>query len=418
MTVAQPALPVVVIGGGIVGISTAIWLQRAGQSVVLIDRGDPEGRASFGNAGVLAASSVVPVTVPGLLRHVPRLLLDPRQPLFLKWSYLPRMLPWLARYLSHCRPDETRRIATALKPILGNTLEDHQTLAHGTPAAARIVPSDFVLLFRDRATFAKDAFGWSLRRDLGYEWEELDAASLHGRDSIFAPDLTFAVRIGQHGRISDPGAYIADLTAHFTASGGRLVIGEAEALIRDGASVTGVRVGDETVQATAVAVTAGAWSTRLTQGHAPAIPLESERGYHLDLWEPNLMPRVPTAITSGKFILTPMEGRLRAAGMVEFAGLNAPASKAPFDLLRTEVKKAIPGLTWTRETRWMGHRPAPSDSIPIIGAVPGTPGLFLGFGHQHVGLTGGPRTGQLLAQIITGATPNIDLSPYAPGRFD
>ena len=112
-----------------------------------------------------------------------------------------------------------------------------------------------------------------------------------------------------------------------------------------------------------------------------------------------------------------MEGRLRLAGVVEYGGLDAPPSRAPFALLERNIRAAIPGLTWKQATEWMGHRPVVADSIPLIGEAPGLRGAFLGFGHDHVGLTGGPKTGRILAQLISGRTPNLDLAPYAPGRF-
>ena len=121
-------------------------------------------------------------------------------------------------------------------------------------------------------------------------------------------------------------------------------------------------------------------------------------------------------IASGKFVMTPMEGRVRLAGMVEFGGLEKGPSKAPFELLRRNIRSAFPTLTWKEETEWMGHRPAPADSIPIIGEAPGVKGAFMGFGHHHIGLTGGPKTGRLLAQMIAGKTPNADMSVYAPAR--
>ena len=129
------------------------------------------------------------------------------------------------------------------------------------------------------------------------------------------------------------------------------------------------------------------------------------------------MPRSPVMVASGKFVATPMDGRLRLAGVVEFGGLDAPASKAPLELLRKNALMAFPGLIWSDETEWMGHRPAPADSIPVIGAVPGLSGAFTGFGHHHIGLTGGPKTGRLLAQLISGRQPNVDLSVYSPARY-
>jgi D-amino-acid dehydrogenase len=122
-------------------------------------------------------------------------------------------------------------------------------------------------------------------------------------------------------------------------------------------------------------------------------------------------------IASGKFVATPMEGRLRLAGIVEFGGLSAPPSKAPLALLEKNIRAAIPGITWKNKTEWMGHRPAPADSIPIIGQSPTIRGAFLGFGHHHVGLTSGPKTGRMVAQLIAGRTPNFDTAPYSPSRF-
>lgn len=408
---------VAVIGGGIVGVSTAIWLLRAGQSVTLIDRGDPEGRASFGNAGVLASASVIPVTMPGMLQKLPKMVLDSSEPLFLKWSYLPKIAPWALRYLAQCSPDKARRTAAALQPILSDSLEDHRALSAGTHAAARVHETDFVFLYKDRKAYEKDGFGWSLRRDLGYSWDEMPDADRQNYDPIFNLELGFGIRLPNHGRIDDPNAYITDLTAHFVSSGGRLILGEVEDLIREGGKATGVRVKGQTIAADAIAITAGAWSPLLTRKLGLRIPLEAESGFHLEFWGATKMPRAPTMIAGGKFIATPMEGRLRVAGFVGFGGLDYEPTKAPFDLLRKKALAAIPGLSWKTETQWVGHRPATTDSVPLIGAVPGVSGAYLACGHQHVGLTGGPKTGRLLAQIITGTTPNIDMTPYAPNRF-
>ena len=162
---------------------------------------------------------------------------------------------------------------------------------------------------------------------------------------------------------------------------------------------------------------AGAWSGRLAAKFGLKAPLETERGYHLELWEPSVMPRSPVMVASGKFVATPMDGRLRLAGVVEFGGLKAAPSRAPYRLLEQNIRAAMPGLTWKRTVEWMGHRPSMADSIPVIGEVPGLSGAYAAFGHDHVGLTGGPKTGRIMAQIISGTRPNIDLDPYSPARF-
>ncbi|MCB2135680.1 MAG: FAD-dependent oxidoreductase [Rhodobacteraceae bacterium] len=408
---------VLIIGAGIVGVSTAIWLQRAGHRVTIIDRIGPAGGASFGNGGVLASCAVVPVTVPGLVRKAPKMLLDPEQPLFLRWSYLPRLAPWLIRYLSHARADRTAAIAKALTPIIGDSLADHQALAAGTGAEGWIRPSDYLYLYRDRAHFEGDAFGWGLRRANGFRWDEMEAEALRGYDPALSHDIGFAVRLRDHGHVTDPGAYVGALAAHVVASGGRQITAEVTDIVHEAGQVRGVRAGGDVVACDAAVLTAGAWSGGLARKLGLSVPLETERGYHLELWGTNVMPTAPVMVASAKFVATPMEGRLRLAGIVEFGGLDAPASRAPFDLLRRSIRAAMPGLTWQREEEWMGHRPAPADSIPVIGELDHIKGAYTGFGHHHVGLTGGPKTGRILAGLISGQKSNLDLAPYAPSRF-
>lgn len=408
---------VAIIGAGIVGVSTAIWLQRDGHKVILIDKAGPAEGASQGNGGVLASCAMVPVTGPGLIAKAPKMLLDPNQPLFLKWGYLPRLLPWLVKYLGHANEDDTRRIAKALTEIVGDSLADHQALSAGTGAEKWIVPSDYLYLYKDRAAFEGDAFGWSLRRDSGFEWEELEGAAMRAQDPVLSQDIGFGVKMGNHGRITSPGDYVRDLADHVVASGGQLIKAEVDDVVQDNGAVTGVRAGGETIACDAVVVSTGVWSGPLANKLGIKVPLEAERGYHIELWEPSFMPKTPVMVASGKFVMTPMEGRVRFAGVVEFGGIDAPASDAPFDLLLKNGLAALPGLTYANETRWMGHRPATSDSIPLIGEAPLIKGAFLGFGHHHIGLTGGPKTGRMLAQLIAGKKPNVDMSAYAPSRF-
>lgn len=408
---------VAIVGAGIVGISTAIWLQRSGHDVVVIDRlGVAEG-ASFGNGGVLASCSVLPVTMPGLLKKAPGMLFSPDQPLFLKWGYLPRLAPWLLRYLGHANATDARRRAEALLPIIGTSLEDHQQLAAGTGAEHWIAPSDYLFLYNDRHHFEGDAFGWGIRRDLGFTWDVLEGQAFRDYDPAFGPELTCAVRLGGHGMIRDPGRYIKALAAHMEAQGGRFIKADVTDFVRENGAVTGVRAGGETVSADAVVVATGAWSRGLAAKLGLNVPIETERGYHLELWEPNIIPRSPVMIASGKFVATPMEGRIRLAGIVEFGGFEAAPSEAPFRLLESNIRKAIPGIAWKEAKRWMGHRPSVADSIPVIGAVPGLRGAWVGFGHDHIGLTGGPRTGWILSQMISGQKMNIEYGACSPDRF-
>ena len=413
-----PAKKIAVIGAGIVGVSTAIWLQRAGHSVTLIDKSGPAAGASFGNGGVLAACACVPVTVPGIVKKAPAMLLDKDAPLFLKWRYLPTLLPWLTKYLSHANAADVNRIAKAIYGVTGDTLHEHQALAKDSPAAKWIVPSDYLYLYEDRQAFEADGFGWSIRKAMGLDWEELEGAAVSGFDGAFSDRLNFAVRLGDHGRISDPGQHIKDLADLLVSLGGQFMTSEVAGFEFDGARITKVKTGNGDYVFDEVAVTAGIWSGPLAKSLGVNVPLESERGYHVELWEPNMMPKVPAMHAAGKFVITPMEGRIRLAGIVEFGGLEAAPSEAPFELLLRNVKIALPDLKWKRVEKWMGHRPAPSDSIPIIGRSPTITNAWMGFGHHHIGLTAGPKTGRLLAEMIGGVKSNLELAPYAPMRFD
>lgn len=408
---------VAIVGAGIVGVSAALWLLRDGHDVTLIDRTEPGQGTSYGNGGVLAASGIVPVTAPGLLRKAPKMLLDPDQPLFLKWGYLPRLAPWLIKYLRHANVQDAKRIATALREIVGDSYTEHLALAGGTRAERWLEPDDYVFVYRDRAHFEADAFGWALRKQHGYAFEELEGAAFRAYDPTFAEEFGFGVRMGDHGRITDPGRYVQDLAAEAAARGARRVTAEVQDIVREAGQVTGIRAGGETLPCEAALITTGVWSKPFMAKLGLDVPLETERGYHVEFYDPSVTPRAPVMVASGKFVLTPMDGRLRAAGIVEFGGLKAGPSAAPIALLKRQVRAALPGLEFSRMEEWMGHRPAPSDSIPLIGAIPGLTGAYTGFGHHHIGLTGGPKTGRLLSQIIGGAQPNIDLAPYSPARF-
>jgi len=409
---------VVVVGAGIVGIATALCLQRHGRDVVLIDRLEPGEGASFGNAGVLASSSIIPVTVPGLLAKVPKLLVDPLGPLYLRWSYLPRMLPWLFDYLRHCSEKRVRHIARHMAPLVADSLDEHQRLAEQTPAASRIVTKPYSFVFPDRAAFEADRLAWALRAGHDISWDIVEGGAVRAQEPTLAPRYKCLVCLRhQHGLIDHPGAYVKELARAFAAAGGRIVTGSVTGFLRTGHRVTGVATEAEEIVADTVVVAAGAWSARLLKSAGIHVPLESERGYHIELRKPSIMPNGALMIADGKFVATPMGNDLRLAGLVEFGGLDAAASAAPIRTLLKRAEMVFPGITYEDHTEWLGHRPAISDSLPVLGPVDSHPGLVLAFGHHHVGMTSGPRTGRLIADLIVGRHPNIDLSPYNVARF-
>lgn len=409
-------LPTVVIGAGIVGVSTAIWLRRAGRDVTLIDRSAPGQGTSYGNAGVLANCSVVPVTTPGLIRKGPKLALDPNFPLFVRWSYMPKLLPWLVRYLSHANDKDTRRIAQGLTSIVGDGVEQHTALAAGTRAEDWIAYSDYTFGYADRAAFKGDNYVWDLRREAGFEPELIDGGAVTEYEPNLGPDLRCLAVMKDHGFIRDPGGYVAALAQEFQALGGVWRQADVRDFTYADDKVVAVETASGPIPCDEVVLATGVWSKPLMEKLGLTIPLETERGYHIVYKNAENAPKMPIMVASGKFVATPMAEGLRCAGVVEFGGLDAGPSKAPLALLRKQVKQAFPNLKATEEIEWQGHRPAPSDSLPLIGQVRQT-GVYVGFGHHHIGLTGGPKTGRLIAQLMTGQTPNMDMTPYDPARF-
>ncbi len=409
---------IAVIGAGMVGVATAIWLQRAGHQVTLIDREGIAAGTSYGNAGILACSGIIPVTTPGLIFKAPKMLLDPNQPLFLRWSYLLKILPWLVKFLKKANSKDMKHIVSQLHHIMYDSVDQHMALAKGTKAERFIKPYSYVHGFKDKAHYKKDEKYFNILRQHGYELIEMQPDEIADFDPALYGKFGYAIRSTSDGKISDPGAYINALAADFENNGGKILIGEVSDILLENGKAKGVSFEyGKTINADQIVVTSGAWSTKLTKKLGLKIPLETERGYHLEFVNPNIEFKSPVMVTAGKFGMNSMEGRLRCAGIVELGGLDAKPSRAPFELLRRQVHALFPELEYDEVREWMGHRPSTSDSLPVIGAFDNIPNVWAGFGHQHLGLTGGPKTGRWLAQMISGETINENLSAFSPDRF-
>ena len=414
-------LKIAIVGAGIVGVSTAEWLRRDGHAVTLIDRNDPgtPAQTSYGNAGLLASASVIPVPVPGLLAKAPGMLFASDGPLHLRWSYLPRLVPWLIPFLRRANDADLRYTAAALTGICGDSPDQHLALAHGTPAEAYIRTGPWVTLYLDEAACRKDDKIHALRREHGFRMEECGLDRLQAEDPELGNRYRHAARQLDHGWITNPGAYVAALFTHFRAEGGDFLKAEVDDIraVGNGETASITAAGNTTVY-DRVVLAGGAWSGKLAKrlGHDPA--LESERGYHLLLKNPSHLPPHPYMLTDIKCAVTPMEKGLRFAGQVEFGGLDAGPSRAPFEVVKSRIHELYPGLTWEDEEEWMGHRPSTVDSLPFIGPSPHAPAIHFAFGAQHIGLTSGAKTGRLIADMIGGRKPNIDMEPFSVGRFD
>ena len=409
---------ILVIGAGITGVSSAEWLRRDGWQVTLIDRIDPghPDQTSFGNAGLIARGAIIPVSVPGLWAKAPAMLLDPDSPLYMRWSYLPRLLPWLVPFLRNGTVEKVTKIAAGLAALTDDSVDQHLALSAGTPAANFIQTGDYVNLYTSEAEYKSDPLSSALRAKHGFVPDKITRAEILERDPNIGPSYTFGTVYKDYGWLSSPGGYVAALFGHFQSQGGQFKRGEVADITPGDTPVVTLK-GGEQLTADKVVLAAGAWSSLLNKKLDVKVKLEAERGYHVSMFNPNFTAPNPYMITDAKFVLTPMDGFLRAAGVVEFGGLDAPAATAPVDLLRKKMKAVYPNLEFEYDEVWMGRRPTTSDSLPVVGESVDAPNIIHAYGGQHVGLTIGPRIGRMVADIAAARRTNIDLDVYRVDRF-
>src|SRR5262252_4803155 len=313
-----------VIGAGIVGVCAASCLQRDGHSVFLVEAAEPGRGASFGNAGCFNGSSVTPVAMPGAVWNVPGWLLDPLGPLSLRWSYLPAITPWLLRFIRAGTPDKVRETARALRPLVGPTLEALRPLVSAAGAEDLVHRLGHLYVYRSTEGLEGDRLAWELRRENGVEVDEFAADELRQLEPALSPDYVRGLLVRENGHTSNPLALVERLLEHFLRSGGELVRARAYGFRLEEGRLVAIKGNTGELRAHAAVVCAGAYSKPLAAVLGDKIPIETERGYHLMLRDPEAMPRIPIADADGKFVATPMDLGLRFAGTVELAGLDAP----------------------------------------------------------------------------------------------
>ncbi len=387
----------------------------------LIEAGEPGWGASFGNAGCLNGSSVTPVSMPGVVRNVPRWLLDPLGPLSLRWSYLPAIAPWLVRFIRAGTLEKVRIQARALRPLVGPTLDALRPLVSAAGAEDLVHRLGHLYVYRSAESLAKDRLAWALRRENGVEIDEFDADELRQLEPVLSREYVRGLLVRENGHTSNPLGLVQRLLEHFLRSGGELVRARAHGFHLEGARLAAIQTDSGDLAADAAIVCAGAYSKPLAAALGDKVPLETERGYHLMIADPEAMPRIPTADADGKFVATPMDTGLRFAGTVELAGLAAPPDWRRARILLEQGRKMLPGLASShpeeRISVWMGHRPSLPDSLPVLGPSSTTPDVIYAFGHGHVGMTAAPMTGKIVADLVAGRPPSIDIAPFAAGRF-
>ena len=417
MNAGSKPLRVVVVGAGMVGVSAALWLQESGHDVTLIDRGAPGRATSYGNAGIFATYSCIPINAPRRLIDTPSMLLDPHSPLSIQWSYLPRFLPWALRFLSACRPGRVRAIVRALGEILAHAEEGFRPLVRRAGIESLLGAAGALHVYESEESWRRDRGNRERRRANGVAFRELDPSEVYELEPALANIVHRGIHFDDVFHLRNPHAVVDGLARAFVQWGGHLRHAEVRSIASGVPGLLEVVSSGERLLADRVVIAAGAWSTRLLGPLAADIPLDTERGYHVMFPKAASLLNRPVAPVDGGFFMTPMEGGLRAAGTVEFAGLDAPPRPARVEALTAAVHRLLPDIGDPAES-WLGFRPTLPDSLPAIGPLPSDPRILCAFGHQHLGMTLGGITGKLIAELVDGsAAPSVDLAPFRPDRF-
>ena len=409
-----------IIGAGIVGVSTAAFLQREGYAVTIIDRVPPGEGCSFGNAGGIAFAEIAPTIHPRMLTKIPRWLLDPLGPLTIRWSYLPKALPWFLASMRNTAPERVAMITKARADLGLRAVSDFENLLKPAGGHDLMVYRETLRLFDSDQQFQGEAEERRIKAAHGFPVEIYSGDQARELEPDIGKNITHASTAGGWFFVTNPERVVKTLAAHVVSNGGTILNDDVKRIeTRDGEARQLHLASGKTIPLDKLIVCAGAYSHQLAKQVGDKVLLEAERGYHMVL--PNAGVKLSRSLTYARTpgAATPMDMGLRLAGTDEFAGLDAAPNYKRADALWHVFKRALPGLLPPDEktTRWMGRRPGTPDSLPVLGRSATTKNLFYNFGHGHMGLTWGPTTGRLLSEIIAGKPSNMDLEVFSANRF-
>ncbi len=412
---------VTVIGAGVVGMATGLTLVRDGHDVTVIDRDGPGENCSFGNAGMICdTSSALPLPSSRVVRDIPRMLLDRRRGLTIRWSYLPALVPWLLVFLKSAGAHRRLENARAFHALLDGAVASWDRLAAGTDGEALIERRGLATIYESEQAHAAAAGERRLLGELGAELSELSGAEVRQME----PGLSGRVKAATfHPRINhtvNPYRLTMALAGSFRQAGGLVEKAEVTAVRTSGGRATALETtaGERTIDR--LVVSAGAWSHRVAAMMGLKVLLDTERGYHSVYHGCDSGLRMPLIHGEFGFGLNQMDEGLRFAGSVEMAGLDAPPDMRRADVLVERgrgVLRSFDPAPGTKVTRWMGRRPTMPDYLPALGAAPGLANVWFNFGHQHLGLTLAARSGGVTADLVAGRDPGLDLAAFRPDRF-
>ena len=407
----------IVLGAGIVGTSIALHLVKRGLSVALVDRKGVGQETSYGNSGVIEGSTILPPAFPPGLGALMRVAFKQASEANYHFSFLPNVAPWLLAFRANSRPDRIAETARLNRPLFSRSLAEHEALMAEADATRLLRKTGWMKLYRREDALDKMRLEFALAKEFGLPLETLDAKGAQALEPSLRPLFAHAVFWPKAASISNPLALTRAYAARFTALGGVIVTGDARSLHRSGGGWR-VETDEGGLDSSNVIVALGPWAPDVLEPLGLKLPMAVKRGYHRHFrGEGNAALARPVVDADYGFLITPMEQGIRLTTGAEFAARDAAPTPVQFDRLMPRARALFPLGERADNQTWMGSRPSFADSRPVIGAAPNLPGLWLGIGHAHWGLTLGPITGRLIADLVTDATPVVDPAPYRAERF-
>jgi D-amino-acid dehydrogenase len=408
----------VIVGGGIIGTAIAFALQRDGHNVTIVEPDDLGTGAAAGSAGYISVGEIFPLASPDVVWNTPRMLFDPLGPLAIDPRYLFKLVPWGLRFLAAARPSRRERGIDALASLNRDATTYLERLARDAGIDDLLSLDGGLLVCRDVSSLRRLQSHVPVLESHGIRVEVLDAAQLRKLEPALKPQLAGALLFPDSARCADPRAFGVRLGERIVRDGAAVARAKATALRPLASGAWEVITANDTLKAERVIVATGVWSGQLLDSLGYRVPIETERGYHLMLPEPRVELYRPMVFEEAHFCATPMNGGLRLAGTVEFAGTHAPMNPRRSDILFDLASQYIEGLHLGMPSRWMGFRPSLPDSLPAIGASARHANLFYCFGHQHLGLTQAAISARCIADLVARRRPPIDLAPFDLRRFE
>ncbi|SCB28021.1 NAD(P)/FAD-dependent oxidoreductase [Rhizobium hainanense] len=410
--------PLVVVGAGIIGTAIAYQLQRCGASVTIIDKDSPGRGASYGNMASIAVTEFMPASRPGIWAQMPKWLLDPEGPVRIRPSYVPRLIPWFLRFLAASRPSKLRELEEAGATLCTRAHEDLEALLKTTGLQHMLSAEGCLSLYSDEAEFRADREHIEMLERFGFRHEILGGNAIRDLEPALTTKIGKAALFPDNRSIADPHELVVALSEKFQVLGGRIEEGEVVGFEQADTGVKALRTKDgRRIEAGSFVLAAGAFTARLSAMLKEPIPLETERGYHTQIMAPHISMRHSIIWPARAFMVTPTAGGIRVGGTVEMAGLDAPPDYRRAKVLVRRAKEALPELRTEQTSEWMGHRPALPDTVPVMGRSAKRRNVWYATGHGHLGLTYAATTGRLMADLITGVEPPVDMKPYRVDRF-